>query len=78
MVCAGAGCSDYDSQDELKILFSTSFLSVPVKRNTDGERRVAGGGGGGGGGRGGGVWGKRAVKLAKLHPQVCLDQLKYC
>ena len=40
---------------------------MPVKRNTDGERRV------GGGGRGGG-----AVKLAKLHPQVCLDQLKYC
>ena len=28
--------------------------------------------GGGGGGE------KRAEKLAKLHPQVCLDHLKYC
>ena len=26
---------------------------MPVKRNTDGERRVGGGGGGGGGGKGG-------------------------
>ena len=43
---------------------------MPVKRSTDGERRVGGGGGGGGG--------KRAVKLAELQPQVCLDQLKYC
>ena len=34
------------------------------------EGWVGGGGGGGGG--------KRAVKLAKLQAQVCLDQLKYC
>jgi len=43
---------------------------MPVKRTTDGERRVGGGGGGGGG--------RRAVKLAKLQPQISLDQLKYC